>query len=299
MQRRRLTPWITAAVLLFALSFDASPIAAQASTTPGDTLLVTLALRGPVDTLQVRLEKGGQYRVLLWPASAQLQAATPDGHATAFAARTREGDRRQSHPRRTLPAAVGRLPRHRHLDARIPERARRALGRPQAGRHPPGRARPRLGHRAQRRGRDLLGVQYDRWLSRRGRHGHRRVPAGREQRSLQRLPRLRHPGALGRGRIPDLVLPRTPVPIPHGPRPWPSLRPARHAADRPGTPGTARRGPEPAWPRASMLAYHLDDRPGARGWRMTVQVYGALIGNTDQAQKPTFVSGALGLSWIP
>ena len=48
-----------------------------------------------------------------------------------------------------------------------------------------------------------------------------------------------------------------------------------------------------------MLAYHLDDRPGARGWRLTVQAYGALIGNTNQAQKPTFLSGALGLSWIP
>jgi hypothetical protein len=48
-----------------------------------------------------------------------------------------------------------------------------------------------------------------------------------------------------------------------------------------------------------LIAYHLDDRPGVRGWRLIGQFYYAWVGNTAISPKETFTRGALGLSWVP
>ncbi len=285
-----------------ALFLGATPIAAQGApapkTPPGDTLLATRSLRGPADTLEVRLEKGGQYRVMLWPASAQLQAVTPDGHATAFAARTREGTGGnptlvELYPPQSAdylviitstpgtPNAHVELWADRKLAAAHQEERDRAWG---IGLSVAGEiysAFSTIDGYPEEGGTGIGGCllvgssgPFSACL------GFDTQARSGEAGSLTWYflePRYRFLTTDALGRPFDLLVT---LRIGQGHQELLGVDPSLLA------PGI-------------MLAYHLDDRPGARGWRVTVQVYGALIGNTDQAQKPTFVSGALGLSWIP
>jgi hypothetical protein len=298
--RRWFIPALVAAVLV-AIS-DISPAAAQdpagASTPPGDTLLVSRPLHGPLDTLRIRLEKGGQYRVVLWPAAAQLKAATPDGRVSAYAARTREGHGSAStlvelYPPQSAEFLVIVSSTPGVANARIEIWADRKL----AAAHQEER------DRSWGIGLSLAGELYSAFSTIDGYPEEGGTGIGgcllvgssgpfsaclgfdTQDRSGEAgaltwyflEPRFRFLTAAALGRPFDLLVT---LRIGQGHQELLGVDPSLIA------PGI-------------MLAYHLDDRPGARGWRLTLQVYGALVGNTDQAQKPTFVSGALGLSWIP
>ncbi|MDA0233869.1 MAG: hypothetical protein OSW71_02910 [Proteobacteria bacterium] len=299
MPHRRSMPCLATAILLLVLQLEASPVAAQAAgTPPGDTLLVTRPLRGPADTLKVRLEKGGQYRVMLWPAAAQLQAMTLDGHASAFAARTREGAGGgptlvELYPPQSADYSIIITSAPGSPNAHVELWADRKL----AAAHQEQR------DRAWGIGLSIAGELYSAYSTIEGSPeeggtgiggcllvgssgpfsaclGFDTQARSGEAGSLTWYflePRYRLLMAHALGRPFDLLVT---LRIGQGHQELLSVDPSLVA------PGV-------------MLAYHLDDRPGARGWRLTVQAYGALIGNTNQAQKPTFLSGALGLSWIP
>jgi hypothetical protein len=290
------------AATVFAAGYGASPAAAQfaanASVPPGDTLLVNRSLHGPVDTLRVRLEKGGQYRVVLWPANAQLQAVRADGRGSAFAVRAREGNGATStlvelYPPQTteylvivsstpdVPNARLELWADRKLAAEHQEKRDRGwgIGLSVAGELYSGysviEGYPDEGGTGIG-GCLLVGNSgpFSACL------GFDSQPRDGEAGTINWYflePRYRVLTAHALGRPFDLLVTFR---LGQGHQALLSVDPSLLA------PGV-------------MLAYHLDDRPGARGWRLTLQVYTALIGNTELAQKPTYVAGALGLSWIP
>jgi hypothetical protein len=290
------------ALMLGALAFGAQQSAAQVPSMqaipPGDTLLVNQPLRGPVDSFRLRLVKGGQYRVLLRPGGATLQAFTQDGRETAFAPRTREGIGAtptlvELYPPRTAEYLVIISTTTTVADPRIQLWSDLKLA---------------AAHQEQRDrswgiGLSIEGEVYSPYSTIDGypEEGGTGIggclligssgPLGAclgfdlQARSGEAgsliwyylEPRFRFLTAHAVGRPFDLLL---------------TLRIGQGHQDRLGV------DPSLLAPGV-MLAYHLDDRPGARGWRLTLQVYGAMVGNTDLAQKPTFLSASLGLSWIP
>jgi hypothetical protein len=280
----------------------AAPMAAQvpaaADTTLGDTVLVIRPLRGPVDSLRIHLAKGSQYRVALWPADAHLSAYTEDGRTEAFAPRTLEGSATRPTVIELYPpgtadylviiASSGGTP-----DAKVEIWSDRKL----AAAHKQAR------EREWGIGLGVMGEVYSAYstidgypleggtgvggclligssgpLS--GCLGFDNQPRSGEAGSLTWYfiePRFRFLTAHALGRPIDLLA---------------SFRIGQGHQDRLGV------DPSMLAPGV-LLAYHLDDHPGARGVRLVLQVYGALLGNTDLAQKPSFISGSLGLNWIP
>lgn len=301
---RRVSRWFLPALAatVFAAGCRASPLAAQvaanAGVPPGDTLLVNWSLHGPVDTLRVRLEKGGQYRVVLWPANAQLQAVTSDGRGAAFSVRAREGNSATSalielYPPQTAEYLVIVASAAGVADARLELWADRKL----AAAHQEER------DRTWGIGFSVAGELYSGYSVIEGYPdeggtgiggcllvgnsgpfsaclGFDSQPREGEAGTINWYflePRYRVLTANALGHPFDLLVTFR---LGQGQQALLSVDPTLLA------PGV-------------MLAYHLDDRPGARGWRLTLQVYTALIGNTELAQKPTYVAGAVGLSWIP
>ncbi len=302
MPLRRPAPAVVTSVLLLVLLANASRIDAQAApkpgTPPGDTLLVARPLHSPADTLRLRLEKGGQYRVNVWPADAQLRATTLDGHASAFVARTREGSGGS-------PTVIELYPPQSSEYLVV---VTSAAGSPDAHLELWSDRKLAAAHQEERDRSWGIGLSI----------------AGEAYSAYSVIDGDPEEGGTGIG---GCLLVGSSGPFSAclgfdvqarsgeaGSLTWYFLEPryrflTAHALGRPfDLLGTLRIGqghqellsvdPSLVAP-GLLLAYHLDDRPGARGWRLTVQVYGALLGNTDQAQKPAFLSWALGLSWIP
>jgi hypothetical protein len=284
--------------LVLAASPGAAQVPASPDTTLGDTLLVNQALQGPADSFRVRLTKGGQYRVALWPANARLEGTLQGGRATAFAPRIREGV--GTHPTvielyppqtgeyllvTTLPAGLSSGTMQLWSDRKL------------------AKSRQEARDRTWGIGLGFMGEVYSAYRTVEGytEEGGTGVEGcllfgssgplsgclgfdyqarSGEAGSLTWFfiePRLRVLTAHAFGHPMDLL---ASLRLGQGSQSLLSVYPSIIA------PGL-------------LLAYHLDDRPGARGWRLVFQMYGALVGNTALAQKPTFASASLGLTWIP
>lgn len=49
----------------------------------------------------------------------------------------------------------------------------------------------------------------------------------------------------------------------------------------------------------TLLTYHLDHRPGARGWVVSLELLQGQVGNIVYQGDPDFTRAAIGLSWLP
>jgi hypothetical protein len=280
----------------------AAPCAAQVpaamDTTLGDTLLVEQPLHGPSDSLRIRLTKGSQYRVALWPADARLSAYSQDGRTTAFTPRTREGTA-------TRPTVVELYPPATAEYLIVIASSTATTG----GRVEIWSDRKLAAAHKEARDRDwgiglgLMGEVYSAYSTIDG-----YPPEGGTGLGGCLLIGSSGPlsGCLG--------FDNQPRSGEAGSLTWYFIEPrfrflTAHAFSRPfdllatfriGQGHQDRLGVDPSMLAPGiLLAYHLDDHPGARGLRLVLQVYGALLGNTDLAQKPSYVSGSLGLNWIP
>lgn len=273
-------------------------VPAAVDTTLGDTVLVDQPLHGPADSLRIHLVKGSQYRVALWPADARLSAYTQDGRSAAFAPRTREGTATRPtvvelYPPGTADYLIIIASSAGAPGAKVEIWSDRKLA----------TAHKEAQDRAWGIGLGLMGEVYSAYSDIDGYPpeggtglggclligssgpvsgclGFDNQPRSGEAGSLTWYfiePRFRFLTSKAFGRPFDLL-----------------------ATFRIGQGHQARLGVDPSMLAPGVLvAYHLDDHPGARGLRLVLQVYGALLGNTDLAQKPSFISGSLGLNWIP
>jgi len=265
---------------------------------PGDTVLVNQPLRGPVDSIRIHLVKGGQYRVLLRPTGTRLLAFTADGRDTAFAPRIREGSGTaptliELYPPKSSDYVILVSTRGIVADPRIQIWSDRTLS----------TAHKEARERDWGIGLGVMGEVYSAFSDIDGYPpeggmgfggclligssgpvsgclGFDNQPRSGEAGSLTWYfiePRYRSATAHAFGRPFDLLL-----------------------TLRIGQGHQARLGVDPSMLAPGvLLAYHLDDRPGARGFRLVLQVYGAFLGNTDLPEKPTYLSGSIGLNWIP
>jgi hypothetical protein len=291
-----------AAVTFLRLALAASPGAAQVPVTPdttlGDTILVNQALQGPVDSFRIHLTKGGQYRVALWPANARVEGTLQGGRATAFAPRIREGV--GTHPTvielyppqtgeyllvTTLPTGLSGGTMQLWSDRKLAS------------------SRQEARDRTWGIGLGLTGEVYSAYSTVEGYAEEGGTGVGGCVLFGSSGPLS---GCLGfdyqarSGETGSLtwffIEPRFRVLTTHAfGHPMDLL-----ASLRLGQGHQSRLSVDPNLIAPGvLLAYHLDDRPGARGWRLVFQVYGALVGNTTFAQKPTFASASLGVTWIP
>lgn len=268
----------------------------------GDTLIVDRPLAGTSDTLRLHLVSGGQYRVAVRPAGATLAATSADSRASvAFPARVREGVGTsptiiELYPPRTAQYLIVISAADGMAGGRIQVWADQKLAKEKQ------ESRDRawgigfgLGggwHSGYYTGADdenggesgssvegCLLVGSSGPVS--GCFGFIRQELGSDQNAVTWYfvePRFRAATFQALGRPVDVV-----------------------ATARIGLGNSERLSIDPSmFAPGVLLAYHLDDRPGARGWKLNLQAIYAFVGNVNTtAGTSDFFQATLGLSWIP
>ena len=293
------------AALTLGLTLIAVRCTAQVQTAPdsvlGDTLLIDRPLTGVSDSFRITLVQGGQYRVSLSPGAATLEAISADKRlSTAFPARVREGAGAnptiiELYPPRTADYVVrvrsaaglvgGRIQvwSDRKLAESKQEQRDRAWG--------IGLGLAAGWHSGYYTGADdANGGQSGSALETcilvgssgpvSGCLGFTRQELGSDVNAISWFfiePRVRLVSIHSLGRPLDVIL-----------------------SARLGQGSSERLGVDPSLIAPGLLlSYHLDDRPGARGWKATFQVLYAFLGNVDTPYNSDFAQLTLGLSWIP
>lgn len=293
------------AALALACSLLAVPCIAQVQSAPdsalGDTLLVDRPLSGVVDSFRITLIQGGQYRVTLSPGAAALTATSADKRvSSAFPARVREG-------RGATPTIIELYPpRSADYVVRI-----EAVGGLDGGRIQVWSDRKLAQSKQEQRDRswgiglgfaagwhsgyytgadDANGGQSGSALEGcllvgssgpvSGCLGFTRQELGSDANAISWFfieARVREFSIRSFGRPLDVAL-----------------------SARFGQGNSERLSIDPSLFAPGLLfSYHLDDRPGARGWRLNFQALYAFLGNVDTENNTSFAQLTLGLSWIP
>jgi hypothetical protein len=300
-----MTPMTATSALALGLALLSTPCTAQTpvprDTTLGDTLMVKRALGGDADSFRVDLAKGGQYRLLLVPGSASLTAVSADKRASAaFAARVREGagwspSIIELYPPRnatytvTVSAAGGLAGGSLELwsDRQLAEAKREARDREWGV----GGSVAGGWHSGYYTGADdANGGQAGSVIEACLLVGNSGRASGCLGFTSQQM------GSPDNGVTWFFLEPRLSVA---------SFRVAGRPMDvllsaRIGQGNSARLAVDPSMiAPGGILSYHLDDRPGARGWRVNLEVLYALLGNTSTTLNTNFAQVTLGLAWIP
>ncbi len=291
--------------LVLALSLLAAPAIAQVTTpqdtTLGDTLLVDRTLSGVADSFRVKLAEGGQYRILLTPGAATLTAISADKRASsAFPARVREGAGAnptliELYPPRTaeytvrISASAGLAGGRLQLwsDRKLAEEKQATqdrawgVGLGFAGGWHSGFYTGADDANSGQSGAVIEGcllVGSSGPVS--GCLGFSSMELGSEENKLTWFfvePRFRVVSIGSLGRPLDLIV-----------------------SARIGQGNSERVGVDPTMLAPGLIvSYHLDSRPGARGWRLNFQFFYALLGNVDTPNNSDFAQLTLGLAWIP
>lgn len=293
------------AVFVPVLLLAAAPAAAQVPASPdsalGDTLLISRPLSGTADSLRIRLVKGEQYRVSLSPGAATLAAVSIDKRASsAFPARVREGT--------GLNPTIIELypPRSAEYVVRISAPAGLTGGRLQlwADRKLAGEKQANR-DRAWGIGLGFVGGWHSGFYT-----GAADENSGKSGGALEGCLLIGSSGpvsgclgftSMGIGSDENKLTwfflePRFQVvSIGSSTRPLDVLVSARL-----GQGHSERLGVDPSMLAPGvLLSYHLDSRPGARGWRLNLQLLYALVGNVATPKNSDFAQLTLGLAWIP
>ncbi len=287
------------------LSLLAAPVTAQVTTpqdtTLGDTLLVDRALSGVADSFRIRLAEGGQYRVVLTPGTATLTAISADKRASsAFPARVREGTGAsptliELYPPRSaeyivrIAAEAGLTGGHLQLwsDRKLAQEKQAQQDRAwgiglgfAAGWH----SGYYTGADDENSGQSGTALEGCLLVGSSGPVagclGFTTQELGSEVNAITWFflePRFRVVSIGSLGRPLDVLV-----------------------SARIGLGNSERLGVDPTmFAPGAILSYHLDSRPGARGWRLNFQFLYALLGNVDTPNNSDFAQLTLGLAWIP
>jgi hypothetical protein len=291
--------------VVLALSLLATPLLAQVATRPdttlGDTLLVDRTLSGVADSFRVQLAEGGQYRIVLTPGTATLTAISADKRASsAFPARVREGSGVtptliELYPPRTaeyivrISASTGLAGGRVQLwsDRKLAEEKRASrdrawgLGVGLAGGWHSGFYTGADDENSGQSGSVLEGcllVGSSGPVS--GCLGFTTMALGSNENKLTWFflePRFRVTSLGSPDRPLDVII-----------------------SARIGQGNSERLSVDPSMLAPGVIvSYHLDSRPGARGWRLNFQALYALLGNVDTPNNSNFAQLTLGLAWIP
>lgn len=291
--------------LVVALTFLALPAAAQVVTssdsTLGDTLIIDRALTGVVDSFQLKLVEGGQYRVMLLPGTATLTAVSVDKRASsAFPARVREGTGAnptliELYPPRTAEYLVRVTAPAGLVGGRIQLWADRKLAQEKQAQQ----------DRAWGIGLGFVGGWHSGYYT-----GADDSNAGQSGGTLEGCLLVGSSGPISA----CLGFARQSIGSDNNKLTWFFLEPrfrvtSIHSLGRPldilltariGQGNSERLSIDPTmFAPGAILSYHLDSRPGARGWRLNFQALYALLGNVETTENSNFSQFTLGVAWIP
>lgn len=293
------------AALVLGLTLLAVPCTAQVAAAPdsvlGDTLLIDRPLTGVADSFRTRLVQGGQYRLALSPGTATLTATSADKRlSSAFPARVREGSG-------AIPTIIELYPpRTADYVVRIQSAGGLASGRIQLwSDNKLAQSKQEQRDRAWGIGLGFVAGWHSGYYT-----GADDANGGQSGSALEACILVGSSGPVSG----CLGFARQELGSDANAISWFFIEPrvrvvSIHSLGRPldvalsarfGQGNSERLGVDPSLFAPGLLfSYHLDDRPGARGWKVNFQALYAFLGNVETENNSSFAQLTLGLSWIP